>query len=122
MDFKKITPHLFVVLIFAVIAFAYCLSALQGEELVQHDNISWKGMRQEAKSYLDSTGINPQWSNSMFGGMPLFLTTNEGGDNNYTHFIRKVISTIFIKPAHFFFIAMLSFCVLMLTVSVIRWL
>ena len=61
-DFKKLLPHLYIIIGFVVLALIYCYPALEGKVLSQHDNISWQAMYHEAKSYHDSTGVNSLWT------------------------------------------------------------
>jgi hypothetical protein len=57
------------------VALVYCLPALQGKVLRQHDIIQWKGAAQEAREYYDEHGTRTWWTNSMFGGMPTYQIT-----------------------------------------------
>lgn len=117
---KQLRPHLLIILGFAILTMLYCLPAFQGKELSQHDVISWKAMYQETKAYHDSTGINPLWTNSMFGGMPNY-TIGIPESSNYLGRIHHVLSALLVKPANFLFIAMLSFYVLMQVMRIDRW-
>lgn len=120
-DFKKLLPHVYVVVAFAIISLVYCFPALEGKKLSQHDFISWKAMYHETEAYHDSTGINPLWTNSMFGGMPNY-TIGVPESNNYIAKIQEVFYALFAKPANFLFMAMLCFYILMLVMRIDRWL
>ena len=120
-DFKKLLPHLYIIIGFVVLALIYCYPALEGKVLSQHDNISWQAMYHEAKSYHDSTGVNSLWTNSMFGGMPTY-TIGIPETNNYIGHIQTFITTLIAKPAHYLFLAMLSFYILMSVMRIDRWL
>ncbi len=119
-DFKKLTPHLLILAGFAVFSLLYAYPALQGRVLAQHDLMNWQGMYQQSKTYYDSTGINPLWTNSMFGGMPSY-TIGYPHSNNYVGNIALVITSILVKPAYFFFIAMACFYALMSVMRIDRW-
>ncbi len=120
-DFKKFRPHLLIIAGFAVLALAYSYPALKGMVLQQHDTISWIAMSQEAREWHEKTGENTLWSNSMFGGMPTYLTYVPES-NNFIYPVQKAIVSLLTKPAHFFFIAMLGFYILMSVLKVNRWL
>lgn len=120
-DVKKLYPHLLIVLGFAVLSLLYCMPVMKGMVLHQGDIMSWKAMYHEAKTYHDSTGVNPLWTNSMFGGMPTY-TIGVPESNNYIGYIQTAITTILAKPAYFFFLSMLCFYVLMAVMRVDRWL
>lgn len=120
-DFKKYLPHLLIIIGFAVFSIIFCMPAFQGQVLSQHDVVSWKGIYQETKAYHDSTGINPLWTNCMFGGMPTY-TIGVPESNNLLGFIFTAVTSILLKPAHFFFLAMVCFYILMLSMRVDRWL
>lgn len=120
-NFKKYTPHLLIVGAFILLALIYAYPALSGKELVAGDNISWQGMSHEAAQEHARTGEPVLWTNSMFGGMPTY-TFYLGKTANYIGGIESTIQTLLPKPAYFFFIAMLSFFILMNVLGVNRWL
>ena len=67
---KKILPDVLVVVLFAVIAFAYFVPAdLEGRILYQHDSAAGRGAGQESKEYFERTGERTRWTNSTFSGM-----------------------------------------------------
>jgi hypothetical protein len=118
-DYKKLLPHLLVVVGFAVLAFMYSYPSLQGKVLSQGDNISWKGMSREASAYHDSTGKDVLWSNSMFGGMPTYTYYIAGGHNLMWQ-IQAAFSLLG-RPAAFLFVAMLCFFILMCVLEIDMW-
>lgn len=120
-NIKKYTPYLVIVGLLFLFALVYAFPALSGKELAAGDNISWQGMSHEAAQEHARTGEPVLWSNSMFGGMPTY-TFYLGKTANYVGFIESSIQTILLKPAYFFFIAMLSFFILMNVLGVNRWL
>jgi hypothetical protein len=120
-DFKKLLPHLYIVIGFAVLALFYCYPAMQGMVLSQHDTISWKAMYHEAETYFNSTGVNPLWTNNMFGGMPLY-TIGIPKTDNYVGYIQAFVASILVKPAYFLFLAMLGFYILSSVMRLDRWL
>lgn len=120
-DFKKLLPHLYIVAGFAIFALIYCFPALQGKILAQGDSINWRAMYQETKAYYDSTGINPLWTNAMFGGMPSY-TIGIPENSNYLGQVQTLVTSLLTKPAYFLFLAMLGFYILMQVMRIDRWL
>jgi hypothetical protein len=122
-DFKKnLLPHVLIIAGLFILSILYSYPALQGKMLYQGDNASWKGMAHEAMQYHEQHPDEPvYWSNSMFGGMPTYTYyVSESG--NFIWKIQEGISNLMPKPSYFFFIAMLSFYILMHVLRVNRWL
>lgn len=70
---KRIIPDIVVIVVFAVISFAYfCPAVTEGRILSQHDSVAGIGAGQEGKEYLERTGERTRWTNSIFGGMPTY--------------------------------------------------
>lgn len=121
-DSKKYMPYLWIIIGFVVISFLYCLPQLQGKKLFQSDGIAWVAATHEAVSYHDSTGVNPLWSNSMFGGMPTYTSYLVGIKNYVQPLQQQVLESIIPRPAFFFFLAMLGFFILSCTMKFNKWL
>ena len=72
---KKYLPDVLVVIIFAVISFAYFFPAdLDGRILYRHDSSAGRGAGQETAEYHERTGKVSRWSNATFSGMPTYQT------------------------------------------------
>lgn len=70
---KRFLPDLLVVLLFAVIAFAYFFPAdTEGRILYRHDSSAGRGAGEELTEYYQRTGDMPRWTNALFGGMPTY--------------------------------------------------
>ena len=70
---KRFLPDILVVLLFAVIAFAYFFPAdTEGRILYRHDSSAGRGAGQELTEYYQRTGERTRWTNSLFGGMPTY--------------------------------------------------
>ncbi|WP_423735008.1 YfhO family protein [Chitinophaga caseinilytica] len=115
---KDLLKHVYAVLIFLGLAFLFCSPVLNDMELRQTDNVSWKGMSQEARAYHDSTGINPVWTNAMFGGMPTYQIYM--AQDNFTYYLHEIFTLGLPKPVNFYFLAMIGFYFL-LSVMNFRW-
>ena len=71
--YKKFLPDVVVILVFAMISFAYFLVPVtQGKILFQHDASAGVGSAQELTEYQNRTGETTRWTNSIFGGMPTY--------------------------------------------------
>jgi Bacterial membrane protein YfhO len=112
---KKVLPHVMALLFFMLVAALFCLPALQGNELDQHDNVSWKGMAQNAFEYKAEKGHFPLWNTHLFSGMPNYQVAMEGKS------ILPNLTQIFMlglpKPMSFFFLACVCFYILALTLG-----
>ena len=70
---KKWLPDVLVVLLFAVVAFAYFFPAdTEGRILFRHDSSAGRGAGQEQLEYYQRTGERTRWTNALFSGMPTF--------------------------------------------------
>ena len=70
---KKFLPDVVVIIVFAIISFAYFFVPItQGKILYQHDASAGVGAAQEMTEYQNRTGETTRWTNSIFGGMPTY--------------------------------------------------
>ncbi len=75
-NWKQYLPDVLVVLLFAVISFAYFFPAdIDGKVLYRHDSSAGRGMGREASEYYDRTGEVTRWTGSVFCGMPTYQIT-----------------------------------------------
>lgn len=112
---KKLAPHVGALLVFLIVAALFCRPALEGYQLNQHDNVSWKGMAQNAFEYKEAKGHFPLWNPNLFGGMPNYQIAMEG--KSILPDLTKVLSLGLPKPMNFFFLACLFFYILALTLG-----
>ena len=72
---KEYLPDLLVVIIFAVISFAYFFPAdVEGRILYRHDVSAGRGAGQETAEFHERTGKVSRWTNATFSGMPTYQT------------------------------------------------
>ena len=111
---RKILPDVLVVVLFAVIAFAYFVPAdLEGRILYQHDSSAGRGAGQEAKEYLERTGERTRWTNSTFSGMPTYQTAPS---YKSTSLLSKVMTAYHLwlpENVWYVFVYLLGFYILM---------
>ncbi|WP_204345273.1 YfhO family protein [Psychroserpens algicola] len=114
--FKKILPHLLVLLGFVVISLAYFSPVLQGKQIFQSDIKHYIGMAQQQKEFKANTGQETYWTNSAFGGMP----TYQLGARYPHNYIKKLDSVLrFLpRPADYLFIYFIGFYILLLSLKV----
>ena len=123
--FKKYLPHILVLILFAVFSCAFCYPAFQGNTINQHDIFTWLYASQESREFYKQTGENAMWANNMFGGMPQILIDyypQTSWVNRLNQMIQFYTHGQVPNPATFFFLAMVSFYILMCTMRVNRWL
>ena len=71
--FKRFLPDVLIILLFAVISFAYFYPAdIEGRILYRHDSAAGRSLGQEAHEYRDRTGEITRWTNAVFSGMPTY--------------------------------------------------
>jgi hypothetical protein len=118
---NRMLPHLYVVLSFFLFAHLYSYPLMQGMVLQAHDYISWKAMVHEVMEWHKRTGENVLWSNSMFGGMPMYPIYLPG-NNNVGWMVQDLIDMPLPYPTNFIFITLTSFYFLLVGLGASRWL
>ncbi|MCB0570197.1 MAG: hypothetical protein KDC66_10555 [Phaeodactylibacter sp.] len=118
---RKAIPHFAAIAVFLLACAIYFSPQLQGKVPDQSDIIQYRGMSQEVREYYEQSGERSLWTNAMFGGMPTYQINTVSAGNNLKLLDR--IGTLGIAPPiGRFFIAMLSFYVLMVVLGVNPWL
>jgi hypothetical protein len=120
-SFKKVAPYLAAILLFIVITFAFFSPLLEGKRIFQSDTAQFEGMSKEIADFRATTGQEPLWTNSMFGGMPAYQIST-----NYTSNLLGYLDTIFTlglpRPANMLFLYFMGFFFLLLVMKVDPWL
>lgn len=115
---QRLQPHAIAVGIFFIISCIYCLPALKGFVVQQHDAEGWQGMAQQSLEFKEKYGHYPLWSNSVFGGMPAFQII-VGSTYNITLAWLHYLFTMFLpEPAGLFFLACIGFYILSITLNI----
>jgi len=115
--FKKLSPHLIVILLFVGISFAYFSPVLQGKLLNMADITHYKGMSKEVTDFRKATGEEALWTNSMFSGMPAYQISFKS-NGNLIQYVAKTISLGIPRPANLLFLYLLGFYLLLLSLKV----
>lgn len=120
-QFKKIAPYLVAILIFVVITFAFFSPLLEGKRIFQSDIAQYLGMSKEIADFRSSTGQEPLWTNSMFGGMPAYqISTNYPA--NLVGYLDALFTLGLPHPANLLFLYFLGFFFLLVVMKVDPWL
>jgi len=115
--FKKLSPHLIIILLFVGISFTYFSPVLQGKLLNMADITHHKGMSKEVTDFREATGEEALWTNSMFSGMPAYqISTRSNG--NLMQYVVKVITLGMPNPANLLFLYLLGFYLLLISLKV----
>jgi hypothetical protein len=113
---KKVIPHLIALVVFMVVAMAFCWPAMEGNVLDQHDTVGWKGMAQNSFEYFAKNGKWPMWNPNLFGGMPNYQVAL-GGKSILPDTV-SILSLGLPKPVNFFFLACVFFYLLCIVLRV----
>ena len=116
---RRLLPYLAALACFIVITAVYFAPQYGGRTLRQHDMVQYEGMSKEIVDHRAAYGEDPQWTGSMFGGMPAYLI-NMGYDSLIIQRASKALYFMG-QPAALIFIAMLAFFVMLLLAGGNPW-
>lgn len=121
--FKNLSPDLFCVLLFAIIAWAYFFpSALDGRRLEQHDSGANDGINVEIIEYMNThNGETPRWNTSLFGGMPTYQIAPSYNSTKTMAFIEKAYHLWLPDYVWYIFVSMLGFYILLRAFDFRQW-
>lgn len=121
--FKRILPDIVVVILFAVISFAYFFpAAIEGRILSQHDSVAGIGAGEEAKEYMERTGERTRWTNSIFGGMPTYQMSPSYDSTDTLKGIEKIYHLYLPDYVWYVFVMLLGFYILLRAFDFSVWL
>lgn len=121
--FKRILPDIVVVILFAVISFAYFFpAAIEGRILSQHDSVAGIGAGEEAKEYLERTGERTRWTNSIFGGMPTYQMSPSYDSTDTLKGVEKLYHLYLPDYVWYVFVMLLGFYILLRAFDFSVWL
>ena len=115
-SFKRVLPHLLILLGFVVVSLIYFSPVLNGKQIYQSDIKQYIGMSKQQTDHRAETGEETYWTNSAFGGMP----TYQLGAKYPHNYIKKLDLTLrFLpRPADYLFLYFIGFYVLLLVLKV----
>ncbi|MCC6842496.1 MAG: YfhO family protein [Saprospiraceae bacterium] len=105
-DIKKVIPHFLMIIGFWIVCALYFLPALKGKVLQQGDIQSWEAMAHEGIEYNKTHDDVALWSNSMFGGMPMYQTAMPM-QGNLLRYVQNIPYSLAKSPVNTFFGIML---------------
>ena len=117
----NILDVLVAIVIMATISMLYFFpDDVQGNVLQQPDTRQGLAVGHEAKIYKDATGETTYWTNSLFGGMPMFQISPSYSSNKLMDWITPVMTLGLPAPANLLFLMMIGFFILLLSMKM-RW-
>ena len=121
-NLKQYLPEVLVIVLFALIAFAYFFPAdIEGKILYRHDSSAGVGLGQEAQKYKDATGKTTRWTNSAFGGMPTYQTAPSYGSTESITAAAKAYHLWLPENVWYVFVYLLGFYILLRAFDFRRW-
>lgn len=112
-------PHLIALFLFIILSYIYFIPVVEGRELVAHDTDSWRSMAQETIEYNSSHDDVTLWTNSMFGGMPVYQISMVQ-PNNVLQYVENIILA-FPRPVSNAILYLLCFYIMLLAFGLKSW-
>lgn len=111
---KQWLPDILVVVLFALISFAYFFPAdTQGRILFQHDSSAGRGLGHESTEYYERTGKQTRWTNSVFSGMPTYQLSPSYSSTDGLSNVMKAYHMWLPENVWFIFAYLLGFYILL---------
>lgn len=120
---KKLLPDLIAILAFVLLSFAYFFPAdIENRILFQHDTAAGAGAGQEVKEYYEQTGERSRWTNSLFGGMPMYQIAPSYDSTRSLQWVQKAYQLFLPDYVCLTFMLMLGFYILLRVFGIPVWL
>ena len=120
---KKLLPDLIAILAFVLLSFAYFFPAdIENRILFQHDTAAGAGAGQEVKDYYEQTGERSRWTNSLFGGMPMYQIAPSYDSTKSLQWVQKAYQLFLPDYVCLTFMLMLGFYILLRVFGIPVWL
>ncbi|HUM67033.1 MAG TPA: hypothetical protein PLV32_14335, partial [Chitinophagaceae bacterium] len=119
--FSKALPHLVAIGIFLIVTVIYCLPALQGMVINQHDMLGTRGMAQQSVEFYERYGYHPLWTNSMYSGMPAFQILISSKYNIGLGWLHYIFTLNMPHSAGLFFLSCVCFYILTQVLRLKPW-
>ena len=120
---KKLLPDLIAILAFVLLSFAYFFPAdIENRILFQHDTAAGAGAGQEVKEYYEQTGERSRWTNSLFGGMPMYQIAPSYDSTKSLQWVQKAYQLFLPDYVCLTFMLMLVFYILLRVFGIPVWL
>jgi len=102
-DFKRLLPHLLVVVGFAVLSLGYMSPVLKGRTLRMSDPTQFRAIQTELRNYKIQTGEYTGWTNSQFGGMPTYFIGGELANGIFAKIQPYLYNILTLQGSYIFF-------------------
>ena len=120
---KKLLHDLIAILAFVLLSFAYFFPAdIENRILFQHDTAAGAGAGQEVKEYYEQTGERSRWTNSLFGGMPMYQIAPSYDSTKSLQWVQKAYQLFLPDYVCLTFMLMLGFYILLRVFGIPVWL
>ena len=120
---KKLLPDLIAILAFVLLSFAYFFPADKEKRILfQHDTAAGAGAGQEVKEYYEQTGERSRWTNSLFGGMPMYQIAPSYDSTKSLQWVQKAYQLFLPDYVCLTFMLMLGFYILLRVFGIPVWL
>lgn len=120
---KKLLPDLIAILAFVLLSFAYFFPAdIENRILFQHDTAAGAGAGQEVKEYYEQTGERSRWTNSLFGGIPMYQIAPSYDSTKSLQWVQKAYQLFLPDYVCLTFMLMLGFYILLRVFGIPVWL
>lgn len=116
-DFKKILPHILVVIGFIVVALIYFKPIMNGEVLQQSDVSQYKAMSRELRDFHKQHKERTYWIDNAFGGMPTYIISKGNLPQTFLDTISSTINFL-PNPANYLFLYLIGLYILLLVLKV----
>lgn len=108
---------------FVLLSFAYFFPAdIENRILFQHDTAAGAGAGQEVKEYYEQTGERSRWTNSLFGGMPMYQIAPSYDSTKSLQWVQKAYQLFLPDYVCLTFMLMLGFYILLRVFGIPVWL
>ncbi|HEU4606757.1 MAG TPA: hypothetical protein VFS31_01525, partial [Chitinophagaceae bacterium] len=118
---QEAQPHVLAIGIFLIVSIFFCMPALQGLVVNQHDMLGWKAGAQQSYEYAYQHGQFPLWTNSMFGGMPGYQIAMPAPQVLTLSIFKKICALWLPEPISYFFVACWCFYLLCMVLRLNPW-
>lgn len=118
--FQSLAPWVVGALCFLFVDYHFYAPQLEGKSLTQGDIAQYAGMSQDIKETREHSGEDPQWTGSMFSGMPAYLIDVEYPEQYVKQTASPIIKAIG-SPANMTLWAMMLMMVAVVLMGVNPW-
>lgn len=119
---KKLLPDIVVIVLFALISFAYFYPAdVEGRILAQHDAVAGIGAGREHQEYYQKHGKETRWTNALFSGMPTYQIAPGYSSARTLNYVQEVYRLFLPTYVWYVFVMLLGFYILLRAFSFKVW-